>query len=66
MSLINCKVKLSLAWIENYVLSDGENIDNAGAVENAGTAATFKISDAKRYLLVVNLSTEYIQNYKNY
>ena len=66
MSLINCKVKLSLTWIENYVLSDGGNIDNAGAVVNAGTAATFKISDAKRYLLVVNLSTEYIQNYKNY
>ena len=30
--LVNCKVEFSLAWIENCVLSGGENIDNVGAV----------------------------------
>ena len=58
MSLINCKVKLSLSWIQNYTLSGGENIDNAGAVANAGTAATFKITAAKLYVPLVTLSTE--------
>ena len=58
MPLINCKVELSLTWIENCVLSGGENINNAGAVENAGTAATFKITDAKLCIPVVTLSTE--------
>ena len=42
MPLINCKVELSLSWIENCVLSSGENKDNTGAVANAGTGATFK------------------------
>ena len=58
MPLINCELELSLSWIENCVLSGGENIDNAGAVVNAGTAATFKITDAKRYVPVVTLLTE--------
>ena len=58
MSLINCKVELSLTWIENCVVSGGENLNNAGAVANAGAAATFKITDAKLYVLVVTLSTE--------
>ena len=53
MPLINCEVELSLSWIENCVLSGGENIDNAGAVANAGTAATFKITDTKLYVPVV-------------
>ena len=35
MPLINCKIELSLKWIENCILS------------SAGTAATFKITDAK-------------------
>ena len=30
--LVNCKAEFSLAWIENCVLSGGENIDNVGAV----------------------------------
>ena len=47
MPLINCWAELSLGWIENCVLSRGENINNAGAVANAGTAATFKITYAK-------------------
>ena len=42
MPLINCKVELSLTWIDNCVLPAGENTDNTGAVENAGTAATLK------------------------
>ena len=46
MPLINCKVELSLKWIENCILS------------SAGTAATFKITDAKLYVLVVTLKTE--------
>ena len=58
MPLINCEVELSLSWIENCVLSGGENIDNAGAVANARTAATFKITDAKLYVPVVTLSIE--------
>ena len=58
MSLINCEVELSLSWIKNCVLSGWENIDNAGAVANAGAAATFKITDAKLYVPVVTLSAE--------
>ena len=50
---LNCKVELSLSWIENCVLSGWENIDDAGAVANAGTAATFKITDSKLYVSVV-------------
>ena len=37
LRLINCRVEL----IKNCLLSGGENIDNAAAVVNAGTAATF-------------------------
>ena len=58
MPLINCKDELSLTWIENCVLSGGEKINNAGAVANAGTAATFKTADVKRYVPVVTLSTK--------
>ena len=35
MPSINCEVELSLSWIENFVLSGGEDIDNAGAVANS-------------------------------
>ena len=55
MPLINCQVELLLSWIENCALSGGENIDNAGAVANAGTAAT--LTDAKLYVPVVTLLT---------
>ena len=58
MPLINCKVELSLSQIENCVLSSGENKDNAGAVANAGTGATFKITDTKLYVPVVTFLTE--------
>ena len=46
MPLINCKVELSLKWYENCILS------------SAGTAATFKITDAKLYVPIVTLKTE--------
>ena len=53
MPLINCKVKLSLKWYENCILS------------RAGTAATFAITDTKRYVTVVPLKKT-LQNYQNY
>ena len=56
MSLINCKVKLSLKWIENCVWTTaaiGTDADATGA-----DSPTFKITDAKRYVSVVTLSTE--------
>ena len=46
MSLINCKVEISLKWYENCILS------------SAGTAATFAITDTKLYVPVVTLNTE--------
>ena len=46
MPLINCKVKLSLGWDTNCVLS------------NLVGASTFTITDAKLYVAVVSLSTE--------
>ena len=46
MPLINCKVELSLKWIENCILS------------SSGTAATFKITDTKLYVPIVTLKTE--------
>ena len=45
MSLINCKVRLSLKWIENCVLNTaaiGANADDTGT-----DSATFKMTDAK-------------------
>ena len=46
--LINCKVELSLKWIENCVLTIAAHASNA----------TFKITDAKLYVPAVTLSTE--------
>ena len=46
MPLINCKVEFSLNWIENCILS------------NSGTAAAFKITDAKLYVPIITLKTE--------
>ena len=48
MPLINCKVELSLNWIENCVLTTAANANKA----------TFKITDAKIYTLIVTLSVE--------
>ena len=44
--LINCKIELSLKCYEECILS------------SAGTAATFKITDAKLYVPIVTLKTE--------
>ena len=46
--LINCKAELSLNWIENCVLTTAANANKA----------TFKITDAKIYTLIVTLSVE--------
>ena len=46
MSLINCKVELSLKWYEKCLLS------------SAGTTVTFAITDIKLYVPVVTLKTE--------
>ena len=56
MSLINCKIKLSLKWVKNCVLSTaaiGANANITGA-----DSATFKITDAKLSVPVVTLSAE--------
>ena len=56
MPLINCKVELSLNWMENCVLTTaaiGENANTTGA-----DSATFKITDAKLYVPIVALSAE--------
>ena len=56
MSLINCKIELSLKWIENCVLTSAPIGDDANA---AGTdSATFKITYAKLYVPIVTLSAE--------
>ena len=56
MPLTNCKVELSLKQIENFVLTTAAIDDNADAT--GADSATFKIADAKLYVLVVTLSTE--------
>ena len=51
--MINCKIELSLKWIENCVLTSatiGANADATGA-----DSATFKISGAKLYVPIVTL-----------
>ena len=46
MPPINCKIGFLLGWYEECILS------------KAGTAATFKITDAKLYVPIVTLKTE--------
>ena len=56
MPLVNCKVELSLKWIENCVLTTapiGANANDTGA-----HSATFKVTDAKLYVAIVTLSGE--------
>ena len=48
MPLINCKVKFSLNWIQNCVLTAAANTNKA----------IFKITDAKPYVPIVTLSAE--------
>ena len=49
MPLINCKVELSLKWIENCVLTTAANANKE----------IFKITVAKLYVPIVTLSIEY-------
>ena len=53
MPLINCKVELSLNWIENCVLTSAAIGANANAT--GADSGTFKITDAKLYVPVVTL-----------
>ena len=48
MSLINCKVELSLKWTENCILATAANANKV----------IFQISDAKLYFPIVTLSIE--------
>ena len=61
--LIDCKVELSLDWIEGCVLS------TAGVGANANAtgidSAAFKITDGKLYVLIVTLSAEDNANLSN-
>ena len=56
MPLINCKVELSLVWIENCISATSVNVAN-DAIANAAKAA-FKINDAKLYISFVTALTQ--------
>ena len=56
MPFINCKIELSLKWIENCVLTSAAIGANANAT--GADSATFKITDAKLYVPIVTLSAE--------
>ena len=53
MPLINCKIELSLKWIDNCVLITAAIGANANA--DGADSATFKITDAKLYFPIVTL-----------
>ena len=62
MLLINCKVVLSLIWIESCVLTTAAiNADATGA-----DSATFKITDANFMFQSLLYQQETMQNYQNY
>ena len=52
--MINCKIELSLKWIENYVLTSAAIGTEADAT--VAESVTFKITDAKLYVPIVTLS----------
>ena len=56
MLLINCKVELSLKWVENCVLTTAEIGANADAT--GADSTTLDVTDAKFYVPVVTLSAE--------
>ena len=60
MPLINCKVELSLRWVENCALATAAIVADANDIGE--DSATFKITDAKLY---VPLSTEDSANLAN-
>ena len=51
MPLINCKVEISLNWIENCILTINSNNNNINK-------AIFTMTDAKHYVPIVTLKTE--------
>ena len=59
MPLINCEVCLILTWSEGCAITSMERrVTAARRRDTSPTGATFKIRDAKLYVLVVNLSAE--------
>ena len=54
MPLINCKIKLTLTWKKECVLSTGNDV----AAPNLGNNPVFTINDTKLYIPVVTLSKE--------
>ena len=56
MPLINCKIELSLKWIENCLLITAEIGVNADAT--GADSATLRITDPKLYVPIVILSAE--------
>ena len=56
MLLINCKVELSLNWIENCVLLTAVIRDNAN--DTGADSLTFEITDPKLYVPIVTLTAE--------
>ena len=56
MPLINCKVELSLKWIENCVQTTAEIGANADAT--GADSATLEVTDVRLYVPVVTLSAE--------
>ena len=54
MPLINCKVEISIGWIEECVLTAAEV--GADANDTGADSATFKITDRKLYVPGVTLS----------
>ena len=56
MPMINCKVELSLNWIENCVLATAAI--GAGATATGVDSATFIVTDTKHYVPIVTLLAE--------
>ena len=56
MSLIHCKVEVSLRWIEIFVLTTAPIGDDANAT--VADSAAFKITDAKHDVPIVTLPAE--------
>ena len=64
MLLINCKVVLSLIWIESCVLTTAAI--NANADATGADSATFKITDANFMFQSLLYQQETMQNYQNH
>ena len=58
MPLINCKVELSLNWIENCVLTSAPIGNNANETVADSFKITFKITDARLYVPIITLWAE--------